>query len=48
MSHLEERKSGKTIVSFFFFIISFFPLFWFYSASFQDTVTISSIASNVF
>ena len=48
MSYLEKRKSGKTIVVVVFLIISSFPLFWFYSASFQDTVTISSIASNVF
>ena len=45
--YLETRTSGITIVFVMLFRF-FFALFWFYSAIFQDTVTISSIVSNLF
>lgn len=47
MSYLETRISGETIVFVLLFRF-FFALFWFYSAIFQDAVTISSIVSNLF
>lgn len=47
MSYLKTRISGETIVFVLLFRF-FFALFWFYSAIFQDTVTISSIVSNLF
>ena len=45
--YLETRTSGITIVFVMLFLF-FLALFWFYSAIFQDTVTISSIVSNLF